>query len=160
MAQEEKTVLLTQEAYDKLKEELAYREGEYREEITERIAAARAEGDLSENGGYQAAREEQGKNEGRVNELIVKLRNAKILEAPDAGTVGNGSLVTIELAGREMKYVLGSRDIAVATDYDVISPESPIGAAILGAHEGDVVTYKAPNGRDISVTIKESKPLD
>ncbi|ATU20874.1 GreA/GreB family elongation factor [Bifidobacterium choerinum] len=160
MAQEEKTVLLTQEAYDKLKEELAYREGEYREEITERIAAARAEGDLSENGGYQAAREEQGKNEGRINELIVKLRNAKILEAPDAGTVGNGSLVTIELAGREMKYVLGSRDIAVATDYDVISPESPIGAAILGAHEGDVVTYKAPNGRDISVTIKESKPLD
>lgn len=160
MAQEEKTVLLTQEAYDKLKEELAYREGEYREEITERIAAARAEGDLSENGGYQAAREEQGKNEGRINELIVKLRNAKILEAPDAGTVGNGSLVTIELAGREMKYVLGSRDIAVATDYDVISPESPIGAAILGAHEGDVVTYKAPNGRDISVTIKESRPLD
>ena len=160
MAQEEKTVLLTQEAYDKLKEELAYREGEYREEITERIAAARAEGDLSENGGYQAAREEQGKNEGRINELIVKLRNAKILEAPDAGTVGNGSLVTIELAGREMKYVLGSRDIAVATDYDVISPESPIGAAILGAHEGDVDTYKAPNGRDISVTIKESKPLD
>ena len=160
MAQEEKTVLLTQEAYDKLKEELAYREGEYREEITERIAAARAEGDLSENGGYQAAREEQGTNEGRINELIVKLRNAKILEAPDAGTVGNGSLVTIELAGREMKYVLGSRDIAVATDYDVISPESPIGAAILGAHEGDVVTYKAPNGRDISVTIKESKPLD
>ena len=160
MAQEEKTVLLTQEAYDKLKEELAYREGEYREEITERIAAARAEGDLSENGGYQAAREEQGKNEGRINELIVKLRNAKILEAPDAGVVGNGSLVTIELAGREMKYVLGPRDIAVATDYDVISPESPIGAAILGAHEGDVVTYKAPNGRDISVTIKESKPLD
>lgn len=160
MAQEEKTVLLTQEAYDKLKEELAHREGEYREEITERIAAARAEGDLSENGGYQAAREEQGKNEGRINELIVKLRNAKILEAPDAGTVGNGSLVTIELAGREMKYVLGSRDIAVATDYDVISPESPIGAAILGAHEGDTVTYKAPNGRDISVTVKESRPLD
>lgn len=53
---EEKTILLTQEAYDKLKEELAHREGEYREEITERIAAARAEGDLSENGGYQAAR--------------------------------------------------------------------------------------------------------
>ena len=122
MAQEEKTVLLTQEAYDKLKEELAYREGEYREEITERIAAARAEGDLSENGGYQAAREEQGKNEGRINELIVKLRNAKILEAPDAGTVGNGSLVSIALAGREMKDVLGSRAIAVATDDAVISP--------------------------------------
>lgn len=156
---EEKTILLTQEAYDKLKEELAHREGEYREEITERIAAARAEGDLSENGGYQAAREEQGKNEGRINELIVKLRNAKILEAPKDGSVGNGSLVTLELAGREMTYVLGSRDIAVATEYDVISPESPIGAAIMGAHTGDTVSYAAPNGREISVTIKDSHPL-
>ena len=156
---EEKTILLTQEAYDKLKEELAHREGEYRDEITARIAAARAEGDLSENGGYQAAREEQGKNEGRINELIVKLRNAKILEAPKDGSVGNGSLVTLELAGREMTYVLGSRDIAVATEYDVISPESPIGAAIMGAHTGDTVSYAAPNGREISVTIKDSHPL-
>ena len=159
MAEEEKVVLLTQDAYDKLKEELTYREGEYRDEITQRIAAARAEGDLSENGGYQAAREEQGKNEGRINELIVKLRNAKIMEAPAAGTVGNGSIVTIDMGGREMVYVLGSRDIAVATDYDVIIPESPIGAAILGAKEGDTVSYKAPNGREISVTITKATPL-
>ena len=159
MAEEEKVVLLTQDAYDKLTEELTYREGEYRDEITQRIAAARAEGDLSENGGYQAAREEQGKNEGRINELIVKLRNAKIMEAPDAGTVGNGSIVTIDMGGREMVYVLGSRDIAVATDYDVISPESPIGAAILGAKEGDTVSYKAPTGREISVTITKATPL-
>lgn len=159
MAEEEKVVLLTQDAYDKLKEELTYREGEYRDEITQRIAAARAEGDLSENGGYQAAREEQGKNEGRINELIVKLRNAKIMEAPAAGTVGNGSIVTIDMGGREMVYVLGSRDIAVATDYDVISPESPIGAAILGAKEGDTVSYKAPNGREISVTITKATPM-
>lgn len=157
---EEKTILLTQEAYDKLKEELTWREGEYRDEITERIAAARAEGDLSENGGYQAAREEQGKNEGRINELIVKLRNAKILEAPEAGLVGNGSVVTMDMAGREMVVVLGSRDIAVATDYDVISPESPIGAAIMGAHSGDTVSYQAPNGREILVTIKDAKPLN
>ncbi|KAB5608369.1 GreA/GreB family elongation factor [Bifidobacterium jacchi] len=157
---EEKTILLTQEAYDTLKAELAHREGEYRDEITERIATARAEGDLSENGGYQAAREEQSKNEGRINELTVKLRNAKIVEAPKAGTVGNGSLVTIELAGSEMTYVLGARDIAVATHYDVLSPESPIGAAILGAKTGDTVSYKAPNGREISVTIKDAKPLN
>ena len=157
---EEKTILLTQEAYDKLKEELTWREGEYRDEITERIAAARAEGDLSENGGYQAAREEQGKNEGRINELIVKLRNAKILEAPEAGLVGNGSVVTMDMAGREMVVVLGSRDIAVATDYDVISPESPIGAAIMGAHAGDTVSYQAPNARENSVTNKDAKPLN
>ena len=95
---EEKSVLLTQEAFDTLKDELAHRQGQYREEITKRIAAARAEGDLSENGGYQAAREEQAKNEGRINELTVKLRNATIVEAPKAGKVGNGSLVTLELA--------------------------------------------------------------
>ncbi|KAB8292751.1 GreA/GreB family elongation factor [Bifidobacterium avesanii] len=160
MADEEKVVLLTQEAYDKLKKELEWREGDYRSEIAERIAAARAEGDLSENGGYQAAREEQGKNEGRVNELTVKLRNAKIMQAPKAGTVGNGSVVTILLAGREKTYVLGSRDIAVATQHEVISPESPIGAAILGAHAGDEVSYKAPNGREITVTIKEAKPFE
>lgn len=160
MAQdEEKVVLLTQDAYDKLKEELEHRQGAYREEITERIAAARAEGDLSENGGYQAAREEQGKNEGRINELIVKLRNAKIIEAPEEGLVGNGSIVVLDLAGTEMTYVIGSRDITVATDYDVISPESPVGAAIMGAKVGDTVSYKAPNGREISVSIKEAKPL-
>ncbi|WP_300766941.1 transcription elongation factor GreA [uncultured Bifidobacterium sp.] len=157
---DEKVVLLTQKAYDTLKEELAHREGEYREEITERIAAARAEGDLSENGGYQAAREEQGKNEGRINELTVKLRNAKILHAPKTGTVGNGSVVVLELAGREMTYVLGSRDISVATDYDVVSTDSPMGAAIVGAHNGETVTYKAPNGRDISVIIKDARPLE
>lgn len=156
---EEKAILLTQEAYEKLKDELAYREGQYRDEITKRIAAARAEGDLSENGGYQAAREEQGKNEGRINELTVKLRNAKIVEAPEAGTVGNGSLVRIELAGTEMTYVLGARDIASVTDYDVLSEDSPIGKAIIGAKEGDTVSYQAPNGRTISVTIKEARPL-
>ena len=101
----------------------------------------------------------RAKNEGRINELTVKLRNATIVEAPKAGKVGNGSLVTLELAGREMTYALGSRDIKVATKDDVISPESPIGAAILGANEGDTVSYKAPNGREISVVIKEAKPL-
>ncbi|MBB2954976.1 transcription elongation factor GreA [Bifidobacterium commune] len=159
MAEEEKAVLLTQEAYDKLQSELEYRQGSYREEIIQRIATARAEGDLSENGGYQAAREEQGKNEGRINELTVKLRNAKILKAPAAGTVGNGSLVTVELDGEEVQYVLGSRDIAVATDYDVISPESPIGAAIMGAKSGDEVSYTVPSGAEITVKIKAAEPL-
>ncbi|MBS6948235.1 MAG: transcription elongation factor GreA [Bifidobacterium scardovii] len=159
MGNEEKAVLLTQDAYDKLKADLAYREGQYREEITKRIAAARAEGDLSENGGYQAAREEQGKNEGRINELIVKLRNAKIVQAPEEGTVGNGSLVTIELGGNEMRYVLGARDMASVSEYDVLSEDSPIGKAIIGAKAGDTVSYQAPNGRTISVTIKDAKPL-
>ena len=149
---EEKTLLLTQEAYDKMKEELAWREGEYRDEILSKVSAARAEG-------YQAAREAQRVNQGRIEELTVKLRNAKILTAPKAGEVGDGSLVTLDVNGREMVYVLGTRDLSIATDYSIISPESPIGAAINGAHEGDTVSYTAPNGREISVTIKEAKPL-
>ena len=63
--------------------------------------------------------------------------------------------MTLEVNGREMVYVLGTRDLSIATDYSIISPESPIGAAINGAHAGDTVTYTAPNGREISVTIKE-----
>lgn len=156
---EEKTLLLTQEAYDKMKEELAWREGEYRDEILSKVAAARAEGDLSENGGYQAAREAQRVNQGRIEELTVKLRNAKILTAPKEGEVADGSVVTLDINGREKVYVLGTRDLSIATDYDIISPESPIGAAIKGSHAGDTVTYTAPNGREISVAIKESKPL-
>ena len=74
------TLLDDQEAYNKMKEELAHREGELREEIAHKIAVARAEGDLSENGGYQAAREAQSKNEGRITELTVKLRDSKIIE--------------------------------------------------------------------------------
>ena len=156
---QDKVYMLTQEAYDKMKEELAYREGELREEIKEKIAAARAEGDLSENGGYQAAREAQSKNEGRIQELTVKLRDSEILKAPKAGKVGPGSVVTLDITGREMVYVLGSHDLAVATDYDIISPESPIGAAVNGRKKGDTVTYSAPNGREITVTVKDSRPL-
>ncbi|MBW3087882.1 transcription elongation factor GreA [Bifidobacterium sp. 82T24] len=156
---EEKPLLLTQEAYNQLKSELERRQGPIREEIIAKVAAARAEGDLSENGGYQAAREAQRKNQGRIDELTVKLRRAKILQAPPAGEVGNGSLVTLDVMGNEMQYVLGPRDLSVATHYEIISPESPIGAAILGTKQGDTVSYKAPNGRDIQVTVKESKPL-
>ena len=81
---------------------------------------------MSENGGYQAAREAQRVNQGRIEELTVKLRNAKILTAPKAGEVGDGSLVTLDVNGREMVYVLGTRDLSIATDYSIISPESPI----------------------------------
>lgn len=119
---EDKVYLLTQEAYNKMKEELAHREGELREEIAHKIAVARAEGDLSENGGYQAAREAQSKNEGRITELTVKLRDSKIIENAPEGTVGEGSVVTIELNGNEMTYVLGSRDIVAGTDYDIMTP--------------------------------------
>lgn len=157
---EDKVYLLTQAAYDKMKEELAWREGEYRDDILAKVAAARAEGDLSENGGYQAAREAQRKNQGRIDELTVKLRDSRIISAPEAGKVGDGSLVTLDINGREKVYVLGSRDLSIATDHEIISPESPIGAAVNGHVAGDTVTYQAPNGREITVTIKDAKPLE
>ena len=159
---EDKVYLLTQEAYNKMKEELAHREGELREEIAHdsvSLLAWDADGDLSENGGYQAAREAQSKNEGRITELTVKLRDSKIIENAPEGTVGEGSVVTIELNGNEMTYVLGSRDIVAGTDYDIMTPDSPIGKAIEGAKVGDVVSYTAPNGRELSVTVKAAKPL-
>ena len=157
MAQE--IIYLTAEGYKKIKDELEHMRSVERPAISAAIAEARDKGDLSENGGYQAAREEQAKNEGRITELTVKLRDSKIIENAPEGTVGEGSVVTIELNGNEMTYVLGSRDIVAGTDYDIMTPDSPIGKAIEGAKVGDVVSYTAPNGRELSVTVKAAKPL-
>ena len=92
---------LTQEAYTKLKEELAYLSGPAREEVTAKIAAAREEGDLRENGGYHAAKEEQGKQELRIRQLTQLLEKAKVGEAPASadGTVAPGMVVTIAFDG-------------------------------------------------------------
>ncbi|WP_265523507.1 transcription elongation factor GreA [Oerskovia flava] len=150
---------LTQEAHDRLQAELAHLSGEGRTEIAERIAAARDEGDLKENGGYHAAREEQAKNEARIRELTEKLRNVQIGTPPDDGKVEPGMLVTALVAGDEMQFLLGSREIAGTTDIDVFSPTSPLGAAINGKTIGDKVTYAAPNGNDIPVEITAATPF-
>ena len=92
---------LTQEAYDRLSAELDRLKGEGRSEITARIAAARDEGDLKENGGYHAAREEQAKQEARIRELEAKLRNVQIGTPPDDGVVEPGMVVTALVAGDE-----------------------------------------------------------
>lgn len=149
---------LTQEAHDRLQAELAHLTGEGRTDITDRIAAARDEGDLKENGGYHAAREEQAKNEARIRELTEKLRSVRIGTPPDDGVVEQGMVVTAEVAGDEMVFLLGSREIADTTDIDVYSEKSPLGAAILGKKIGETAAYTAPNGTDISVSIKDAKP--
>jgi transcription elongation factor GreA len=151
---------LTQEAYDRLQAELARLEGEERRHIVERIAAARAEGDLSENGGYHAARDEQAKNEARIKELKEKLRTAQIGTPKDDGIVEPGMQVTALVAGDEMTFVLGAREIAAGTDLDVYSPTSPLGAAINGHSVGDTVAYLAPTGREITVEIHAAKPFE
>ena len=161
---------LTQEAADRLKAELAELEGPRRTEIIKKIEAARAEGDLKENGGYHAAREEQGKIEGRIRQLKHMLEHAHIGTPPagESGVVGLGMLVTAEIAGKEIKFLLGSREIALGDiskgnqeneQIDVYSEKSPLGAAVLGKKIGESVKYKAPNGKEIQVAILEAAYL-
>ena len=150
---------LTQEAADRLAAELAEREGPRRTDIVKKIEAARAEGDLKENGGYHAAREEQGKNEARIRQLKHMLEHAHIGTPPagESGVVGLGMVVTVDIAGDEMKFVLGSREIEVGEDIDIYSEKSPLGSAVLGAKVGETVSYTAPNGKAISVAILEAQ---
>jgi transcription elongation factor GreA len=150
---------LTQEAFDRLSHELEFLAGEGRADIAKKIEAARAEGDLKENGGYHAAKDEQGKQEARIRQLRQLLDTARVGAAPaDDGTVAPGSVVTVQLAGEEMRFLLGSREVAGDTDLDVYSEKSPLGAAIVGRAVGDSTSYTAPNGRKIPVTILAATP--
>jgi transcription elongation factor GreA len=145
---------LTQDAYDRLANELEYLSTTGREEIAKRIESAREEGDLKENGGYHAAKDEQGKQEARIRTLKSLLKDAKVGEAPQShGVVEPGTIVTALVAGGEERFLLGSREIAVDSDLDVWSEASPLGAAILGQKEGAKVSYTAPNGREIAVEV-------
>jgi transcription elongation factor GreA len=145
---------LTQEAADRLAAELANLETVGRTEVIKKIEAARAEGDLKENGGYHAARDEQGKIEARIRQLKQMLENATIGAPPASadGVVGAGMVVSAIVADDEMRFLLGSREIAT-DDLDVYSEKSPLGAAVLGAKIGDKVSYTLPNGKTISVEI-------
>ena len=104
---------LTQEAHDRLTAELTDREGPRRVEITKRIEAAREEGDLKENGGYHAAREEQGKNEARVRQLKQLLETAQIgVPESAADEVSHGKVITVRLVNFDEieTFLLGSRE--------------------------------------------------
>ena len=147
---------LTQEAYDRRKAELDHLSGEGRTDIAKKIESAREEGDLKENGGYHAAKEEQGKIEARIRVLTELLRHAKVGENPDGGVVASGTVVTALVQGDEEVFLLGSREIVDdenADDLDVYSEGSPLGEAILGLKVGDKTSYVAPNGREIKVKI-------
>ena len=145
---------LTQEAYDRLKGELDELTGNGRKEIAARIEAAREEGDLKENGGYHAAKDEQGKMEARIRDLEGLLKHAVVGEAPKAsGVVEVGTIITADIFGDEERFLLGNRELADGSDLDVYSAESPLGAAIVGRKVGDEVSYAAPNGNEISVKI-------
>ena len=145
---------LTEEAFDRRTAELEHLSGEGRTEIAKKIEAAREEGDLKENGGYHAAKEEQGKIEARIRVLTELLRHATVGEAPQSsGVVEPGTVITATVLGDEETFLLGSREIVGDSDLDVYSEGSPLGAAILGLNIGDETSYTAPNGKSIAVKI-------
>ena len=161
MSESPETIWLTQEAHDRLAAELEERETSRRTEITARIAAAREEGDLKENGGYHAAKDEQGKNEARIRQLRHMLQGAQIgSPETEEGQAAHGMVVTVEMpaSGRTMTFLLGSREEAAHASVDVISPSSPLGAAVDGAKVGDSVTYTTPAGKEMTARITHVEP--
>jgi transcription elongation factor GreA len=162
---EDSVVWLTQDGYDQLKSELEHLKGPARAEITQRISEARDEGDLKENGGYHAAKDEQGKMEARIRQLEDMLRRARVGETPKSGgAVEPGMKVSIKFAGDDdvETFLLGSRELLAldaSVDIDVYSPQSPLGAAILGKKKGEKATYEAPNGKDVTVEIVAAVPF-
>lgn len=156
----ENVTWLTQEAYDRLTSELDHLSGPGRVEIAKKIEEARLEGDLRENAGYHAAKDEQGHREARILQLRQLLLNAKVGEAPaDSDTVQPGMVVTVRFAdGDTETFLLGTRESSGGDDLEVYSPQSPLGTAISGHKAGDKVSYELPNGRQVAVEIAAAKP--
>ena len=152
---------LTQEAHDRLQNELDQLVAQ-RPVIAAEINARREEGDLKENGGYHAARDEQGKQEARIRHLQELLRTAQVgVQPADDGVVEPGMVVTIAYDGDDEDqetFLLGSREEGVHGSLQVYSPQSPLGQAILGATRGESREYILPNGRTQKVTVLEAKP--
>ena len=160
MSTESSETWLTQEAFNRRSAELEQLAVQGRQDIAKKIEAAREEGDLKENGGYHAAKEEQGKIEARIRVLTELLRHAKVGDAPQSnGVVEPGTVVTATIQGDGSVFLLGSREIVDAgSDLDVYSEGSPLGTAIIGHKVGDTVTYTAPNGKSITVEISKVEP--
>jgi transcription elongation factor GreA len=154
-------IWLTQQTFDRLNAELEDRRGRVRAEIVERISSARDEGDLKENGGYHAAKDEQGTNEGRIRQLEEMLGSATTEPSPDDQEVSPGKVVTYRYDGDdEEQFLLGARDIVEDhTDIEVYSPESPLGAALLGHKAGETVDFEQPNGRVAKIEIVSAVPF-
>jgi transcription elongation factor GreA len=152
-------VWLTQAKYDELKAELEALRGPTRSAIVSRVSEARDEGDLKENAGYHAARDELGKIDGRIAQLTQMLERAKVGETPaDDGVVVPGMKVTINLIDHDMKqeFLFGAREMA-GEELKVFSPQSPLGEAINGRQRGDTVEYEV-NGKMVKAEILEAVP--
>ena len=147
-----KKVPLTQSAYDRLQEELVHLEGDARAKIIDDIATARAHGDLSENAEYHAAKDQQGLQEARVRQIKEMLENVEIIHAKDDGVIKPGKLVTLRYEGEDPEtYLLGLREER-GGDHDILTPDSPIGQALVGHVAGETLVAKAPSG-DLKIEI-------
>ena len=148
-------IVMTQKNYEDLKKELDYLIKVRRPEITDAIAEARSHGDLSENAEYDAARDEQRSNEGKIAELEYKIKNADVRdEVVDNSYVHLGSVVKVYDEDMEEEQVY---TITSITEVDVmngkISVESPVGGALLRKKAGEKVTVKCPDGSEYSLKI-------
>ena len=161
--QQQGPIWLTQKAFGQLEAELEAMKGPRRQDIVARISAARDEGDLSENGGYHAAREEQGKLEGQIRQLEHVLQNAETTVPADDGVVAAGKVVTYKFEGdsddEAETFLLGARENEeYVNGVTVFSPQAPLGAALLGAESGSVVEFTGPNGRTNKVEVVSAVP--
>jgi transcription elongation factor GreA len=154
-------VHLSPDAHKRLQEELAWRTGEHRDEISKWLERAREHGDIRENADYDAAKNEQGHNEARVRHLEALLRKAQVVEgATDADAVGPGTVVEIRMDDEEetTHYLVGSIEERHDT-YDVLSTSSPLGLALMGASPGEVVEYAGPKRR-FQVEVVSVRPRE
>ena len=157
------TTWLTREAYDRLTSSLETMKGSTRAQVVARIEAAREEGDLRENGGYHAAKEEQGKLEARIRQLTALLRDVRVGEQPSGERVEEGCVVSVDYGDDDVeRFLFANRENATDEggrigDLDVYSPESPLGQAIVGHKAGDDVVF---GPRSISVRIVDITPYE
>jgi transcription elongation factor GreA len=144
------TTQLSRSAFDRLQAEFFDLTTRGRIEVAQKIETARLMGDLSENGDYHAAKDEQGQMEGRIRQLEYIIETAEIIEVGDEGIVSAGSIVTIVYEGDDdsmaERYLVGHMEEKVG-DLDVMSPESPLGSALIGSSADTWVEYEAPTGK-------------
>ena len=144
------TTQLSRSAFDRLQAEFLDLTTRGRIEVAQKIETARLMGDLSENGDYHAAKDEQGQMEGRIRQLEYIIETAEIIEGGDEGIVSTGSIVTIVYEGDDdsmaERYLVGHMEEKVG-DLDVMSPDSPLGSALIGSSADTWVEYEAPTGK-------------
>lgn len=151
---------LSPQAQQRLQEEVAWRSGSRRREISHWIERAREHGDISENADYDAAKNEQGHNEARIRHIEALLRRAIVVQGADADVVAPGTLVEVRMDDEDETntYLVGSIEERHDT-YDVLTTSSPLGQVLMGASPGDVVSYAGPR-RKFQVEVVSVRPLD